>query len=77
MPKTDFDYYYGVEAEQFTFVRVPEVLFTDKEHFGGLSKENTVPNTRSRNCSSAANVGSITVELLGRRRASRKSSGGV
>lgn len=26
MPKTDFDYYYGVEAEQFTFVRVPKVL---------------------------------------------------
>jgi hypothetical protein len=39
MPKTDFDYYYGVEAEQFTFVRVPKVLFTDKEHFGGLSNE--------------------------------------
>ena len=30
MPKTEFDYYYGVEAEQFTFVRVPKVLFTDK-----------------------------------------------
>lgn len=39
MPKTDFDYYYGVEADQFTFVRVPKVLFTDKEHFGGLSNE--------------------------------------
>ena len=39
MPKTDFDYYYGVEAEQFTFVRVPKMLFTDKEHFGGLSNE--------------------------------------
>lgn len=39
MPKTDFDYYYGVEAEQFTFVRGPKVLFTDKEHFGGLSNE--------------------------------------
>lgn len=39
MPKTEFDYYYGVEAEQFTFVRVPNVLFTDKEHFGGLSNE--------------------------------------
>lgn len=35
MPKTEFDYYYGVEAEQFTFVRVPKVLFTD----GGLSNE--------------------------------------
>ena len=39
MPKTEFDYYYGVEAEQFTFVRVPKVLFTDKEHFDGLSNE--------------------------------------
>ena len=39
MPKTEFDYYYGVEAEQFTFVRVPKVLFTDKENFGGLSNE--------------------------------------
>ena len=39
MSKTEFDYYYGVEAEQFTFVRVPKVLFTDKEHFGGLSNE--------------------------------------
>ena len=39
MPKTEFDYYYGVEAEQFTFVRVPKVLFTDKEHFGSLSNE--------------------------------------
>ena len=39
MPKTEFDYYYGVEAEQFTFVRVPKGLFTDKEHFGGLSNE--------------------------------------
>ena len=39
MPKTEFDYYYGVEAEQFTFVRVPKVLFIDKEHFGGLSNE--------------------------------------
>ena len=39
MPKIEFDYYYGVEAEQFTFVRVPKMLFTDKEHFGGLSNE--------------------------------------
>lgn len=39
MPKTEFDYYYGVEAEQFTFVRVPKVLFTDKEHFGCLSND--------------------------------------
>ena len=39
MLKTEFDYYYGVEAEQFIFVRVPKVLFTDKEHFGSLSNE--------------------------------------
>ena len=39
MPKTEFDYYYGVEAEQFTFVRVPKVVFTDKEHFGSLSND--------------------------------------
>ena len=39
MSKTEFDYYYGIEAEQFTFVRVPKVLFTDKEHFGNLSNE--------------------------------------
>lgn len=37
MSKTEFDYYYGIEAEQFTFVRVPKVFFTDKEHFGDLS----------------------------------------
>lgn len=39
MSKTEFDYYYGVEAEQFSFIRVPKVLFTDKEHFGSLSNE--------------------------------------
>ena len=39
MPKTEFDYYYGIEAEQFSFVRVPKVLFTDKEHFGSLSND--------------------------------------
>lgn len=39
MSKTEFDYYYGAESEQFSFVRVPRVLFTDKEHFGGLSNE--------------------------------------
>lgn len=37
--KTEFDYYYGAEAEQFSFVRVPRVLFTDKEHFDNLSNE--------------------------------------
>ena len=39
MMKLEFDYYYGAEAEQFTFIRVPRVLFTDKEHFGTLSND--------------------------------------
>lgn len=34
----DFDYYYGKEAEQFSFYRIPKVLFTDI-HFKGLSCE--------------------------------------
>lgn len=39
MAKTEFDYYYGAESEQFSFLRVPKLLFTDKEHFGDLSNE--------------------------------------
>lgn len=39
MSKIEFDYYYGVEADQFSFVRVPRVFFTDKENFGTLSIE--------------------------------------
>lgn len=39
MPKTEFEYYYGAESEQFSFVRVARVLFTDKEHFDNLSNE--------------------------------------
>ena len=39
MSKVEFDYYYGAEAEQFTFVRVPRIFFTDKEHFGTLSTD--------------------------------------
>ena len=35
--KTEFDYYYGAEAEQFSFVKIPKVLFSDKKHFGKLS----------------------------------------
>lgn len=31
-----FDYYYGQEAEQFTFIRLPKILFTD-EKFKQLS----------------------------------------
>lgn len=33
MPKTlDLDYYYGNEAEQYSFYRVPKVLFTDPQY---------------------------------------------
>lgn len=39
MLNVQFDYYYGAKAEQFTFVRIPRMLFTDKEHFGGLSDD--------------------------------------
>ena len=39
MAKVEFDYYYGAEAEQFTFVRVPRIFFTDREHFGTLSTD--------------------------------------
>lgn len=33
-----FDYYYGAEAEQFVFYRIPKVLFTDKK-FKDLSND--------------------------------------
>ena len=33
-----FDYYYGIEADQFTFLRIPKVLFTE-ETFKSLSLE--------------------------------------
>lgn len=33
-----FDYYYGAESEQFSFFRVPKVLFTDKK-FRGISSD--------------------------------------
>lgn len=38
MEKAVFDYYYGNEAEQFTFYRIPKVLFTDS-HFNAISLE--------------------------------------
>lgn len=38
MKKALFDYYYGNEAEQFTFYRIPKILFTDK-HFSVISLE--------------------------------------
>lgn len=34
----DFDYYYGLEAEQFTFYRIPRLLIKD-ERFRGLSSD--------------------------------------
>lgn len=36
--KLYFDYYYGKESEQFTFFRVPKLLFTD-ERFKSLSSD--------------------------------------
>lgn len=38
MGKALFDYYYGNEAEQFTFYRIPKVMFTDNR-FSTLSIE--------------------------------------
>ena len=35
--KSEFDYYYGAEAEQFSFLKIPKVLLEDKKHFGKLS----------------------------------------
>lgn len=34
----EFNYYYGKEADQFTFYRIPKLLFTDT-HFNGLSND--------------------------------------
>ncbi len=34
----NFNYYYGNEAEQFNFYRIPKVLFTD-ERFAKISVE--------------------------------------
>ncbi len=34
-----FDYYYGQEAEQFTFYRIPKILFTNDEIFGNISTD--------------------------------------
>ena len=33
------EYYYGTEAEQFNFIKIPRAFFTDKERFGTLSNE--------------------------------------
>ena len=34
----EFDYFYGAESEQFSFIRLPKLLFTDR-HFKSLSFE--------------------------------------
>ena len=34
----NFDFYYGKDAEQFNFYRIPKLLFTDKR-FKGLSTD--------------------------------------
>ncbi len=39
MPKTEFDYYYGAESEQFSFIMIPQILLDDEEHFGSLSND--------------------------------------
>ncbi|MDO4301983.1 MAG: replication initiator protein A [Clostridia bacterium] len=36
--KLNFDYFYGIEADQFTFYRIPKELFTNT-YFKGLSAE--------------------------------------
>ena len=36
--KLDLDYYYGIEAEQFSFYRVPRILIKD-ERFKCLSSD--------------------------------------
>ena len=38
---TDFNYFYGSQAEQFSFYRIPKILFTD-EMFGDISVESKV-----------------------------------
>ncbi len=46
-----FDYYYGVEAEQFSFYRVPRLLIKD-ERFKGLSSDAKLLYCRAANYSS-------------------------
>lgn len=40
-----YDYFYGAQAEQFAFYRIPKVLFTDKK-FSELSTDATKPAQR-------------------------------
>ena len=47
--KSEFDYYYGAEAEQFSFVKIPKVLFSDKKHFGReMREQQTAVHTENR-----------------------------
>ena len=42
-----FDYYYGVQSEQFSFYRIPRLLIKD-QHFKGLSSDaKLLPDTAS------------------------------
>ena len=36
--KMTFNYFYGTEADQFSFYRIPKALFTDS-YFKGLSSD--------------------------------------
>ena len=38
MKGTFFDYFYGTQAEQFSFYRLPKILITDKR-FRGISSD--------------------------------------
>lgn len=38
MSKLNLDYFHGSEAEQFSFYRLPKILFTD-ERFSNVSSE--------------------------------------
>ena len=37
--KMTFNYFYGTEADQFSFYRIPKALFTDKVTFKDLSSD--------------------------------------
>ena len=39
MMSLEFDYFYGAEAEQFTFFRIPKVLFKDMSTDAKLLEE--------------------------------------
>ena len=36
----NFDYYYGIEAEQFSFYRVPRLLIKDERFKGAVALTN-------------------------------------